>query len=98
MGVVAPCRGTIRSLIYNIEVTKNRVHVPATASEALSAHRRRCRDMEALFCDFHGGGDRVGVTGSGGGGWLGCAGTGWIGGLWVARRVVARGPEDTEAL
>ena len=45
------------------EAAEKRFHVPATSLEALSAIRRRCRDMEALFSDFHVGDMGVGVVG-----------------------------------
>jgi hypothetical protein len=44
------------------EAAEKCFHVPATSPEALSAIRRRCRDMEALFSDFHVGDVRVGVV------------------------------------
>jgi len=47
-------------------------HVPATSLEALSAIRRRCRDMEALFSSFHVGDVGGGVVGGCRGRRFGC--------------------------
>jgi len=53
------------------EAAEKRFNVPATSLEALSAIRRRCRDMEALFSDFHIGDVRMGVVEGGRGRWCG---------------------------
>ena len=46
------------------KAAKKRFHVLATSLEALSAIRRHCQDMEALFSDFHISDVGVGVVGS----------------------------------
>jgi len=38
--------------IANVEAAEKRFHGPATLLEVLSAIRRRCQAMEALFCSF----------------------------------------------
>ena len=45
------------------KAAKKRFHVLATSLEALSAIRRHCQDMEALFSDFHISDVGVGVIG-----------------------------------
>ena len=49
--------------VADVEVAEKHFHVLATSLEALSAIRRRCLDMEALFSDFHIGNVGVGVVG-----------------------------------
>ena len=53
----------MREMGADVEATEICFHVPATSLEALSAIRRRCRDMEALFSSFHVGDVGVGVVG-----------------------------------
>jgi len=50
---MAPCRRIVYEYVADVEVAKKRFYVPATSLEALSAIRQRCRDMEALFSNFH---------------------------------------------
>ena len=53
--------GVIDEYVADEKATKKHFHVPATSLEALSAIRRRCRDMEAPFSGFHIGDVGVGV-------------------------------------
>ena len=60
------------------KATKKHIHVLATSLEALSAIRRHCRDMEALFSDFHIGNVGVGVVENCLSHWLGCFVMAWV--------------------
>jgi hypothetical protein len=62
MGLVSSCRETSGECAADVEDAEKRFHVPVTSSEALSANRRCCRDMEALFSVFHVGEVGVGVV------------------------------------
>jgi hypothetical protein len=52
-------------------LTRKGFYVLATSLEAVSAIRQRCRDMEALFSDFHVGDVGVGVVDGYFGRWFG---------------------------
>ncbi len=71
---MTPCRGIIIEYVTDVEGAEKCLHVPATSLEALSANRRRCWDMEALFCDFHASDVGIWVIWSGHGCRLGCVG------------------------
>jgi hypothetical protein len=72
MGLSTRRRGSINEHVADMGGAEKRFHVPATSLEALSANRRRCRDTEALFCDFHAGDVGVGMMGIGRACRLGC--------------------------
>ena len=61
----------------NEKAAKKCFHVLATSLEALSTIRRHCRDMEALFSDFHIGNVGVGVVENCLSHWLGCFVVAW---------------------
>ena len=65
---MAPCRGVIGEHCADDKAAKKCFHVLAMSLEALSAIRRRCQDMEALFSGFHIGAVGVGLVG----GYRGC--------------------------
>jgi len=69
------------------KAAKKRFRVPATSLEALSAIRRCCRDMEALFSVFHVGDVGVGVVGGCHGCWVDGLVASWMCGCrrWVSR-------------
>ena len=71
---MAPSRRMVDEYVADVEVAKKHFYVPAMSLEALSAIRRRCWDMEALFSVFHVGDVGVGVVWSGRGCRLGCGG------------------------
>ena len=56
-------RGVIDEHITNEKAAEKHFHIPATLLEVLSAIRQHCRDMEALFSNFHIGDVWVGVVG-----------------------------------
>jgi len=63
MGGMWRRRGVMIEAGADEEAAEKPFHVPATPLEALSAIRRRCRDMEALFSRFHVGDVGRGVVG-----------------------------------
>jgi hypothetical protein len=67
-------RGIIYKRFADAEATEKCFYVLATSLEALSANRRRRRDIEALLCDFHARDMCGGVMWSGRGRCLGCVG------------------------
>jgi hypothetical protein len=62
-GAVWRRRGVIYEHIADDNAAEKRLDVLATSLEALSAIRRRRRDMEALCSDFDNGDVRMGVVG-----------------------------------
>ena len=64
-------RGVIDEHVTDKKAAKKHFHVPATLLEVLSAIRRHCRDMEALFSCFHISDVGRGVVGGCRGRWFG---------------------------
>ena len=86
---MALCSRIVDKYVADVEVAKKCFYVPATSLEALSAIRRRCQGMEALFSRFHVSDVCIRVVWSGRGcrlGYGGCAAEVECGGrVFVAR-------------
>ena len=91
-------RGVIGERVADKKAAKKRFHVPATSLEALSAIRRRCQAMEALFSDFHVGDVGVGIVGGRRGRRFGHLMVLGICGLWAGWWYVAGVQEQKKAV